>query len=329
MSSSTTAGGAIRTGRRPFKNMVRVPGGTFLMGDERFYPEERPVHRVTVDAFWMDEHVVTNAEYRRFVQATGHVSVAERPLDPAAYPGADPALLVPGSLVFQAAAGPVDLSDYRNWWSYVPGACWSRPEGAGSDLGGREHHPVVHVTPEDAEAYAAWAGKELPTEAEWEFAARGGLESAAFVWGDEFSPRGRRMANTWQGEFPWQNLGPGGRAGTSPVRSFRPNGYGLYDMAGNVWEWTCDFHTPRHPGEAAKACCVPRNPRVEVPMTAGTSGGGAESIPRKVIKGGSHLCAPNYCLRYRPAARQGEAIDTSTGHIGFRCIVRRSGALHG
>jgi formylglycine-generating enzyme required for sulfatase activity len=301
---------------RPYKNMVWVPGGTFFMGDDRFYPEERPVHRVTVDGFWMDEHPVTNAEFRRFVKATGYVTVAERPLDPAAYPDADPALLVPGSLVFQPASGPVDLSDYRNWWAYVPGACWTRPEGPGSNLGGGERHPVVHVAYEDAEAYAAWAGKRLPTEAEWEFAARGGLDGAVFAWGEEFAPGGRLMANTWQGEFPWQNLLLDGYAGTSPIKSYRPNGYGLYDMTGNVWEWTTDFHTMRHPAGVDKPCCVPRNPRVDHPVATG------EAIPRKVIKGGSHLCAPNYCLRYRPAARQGEAVDTSTGHIGFRCVVR-------
>jgi len=302
--------------------MTRVPGGTFLMGDERFYPEERPVHHVAVDGFWMDEHQVTNAEFRRFVKATGYVTNAERPLDPADYPDADPALLVPGSLVFQPTRGPVDLRDYRNWWAYVPGACWTRPEGAGSNLGGRERHPVVHVAYEDAEAYATWSGKQLPSEAEWELAARGGLEGAVFPWGDEFAPNGRMMANTWQGEFPWQNLETDGYAGTSPVASFRPNGHGLYDMAGNVWEWTCDFFTPRHPGETDKPCCAPSNPRVATPEHSFAIGQPGERIPRRVIKGGSHLCAPNYCLRYRPAARQGEAVDTSTGHIGFRCVVR-------
>jgi formylglycine-generating enzyme len=302
----------------PRKNMTWVPGGEFLMGDERFYPEERPVRRVAVDGFWMDEHQVTNAEFRRFVKATGHVTVAERPLDPADYPDADPGLLVPGSLVFRRTRGPVDLRDYRNWWAYVPGACWRSPEGPGSNLGGRDRHPVVHVAGEDAEAYAAWAGAALPTEAEWEFAARGGLEGAVFCWGDEFAPKGRMMANTWQGEFPWQNLETDGHAGTSPVGSFRPNGYGLYDMAGNVWEWTADYFTQRHPGETANACCVPRNPRVDGDAAPRPG----ERFPRKVIKGGSHLCAPNYCLRYRPAARQGETVDTSTGHIGFRCIVR-------
>jgi formylglycine-generating enzyme len=306
-------------GPPPHKNMTWVPGGTFLMGDERFYPEERPVHRVTVDGFWMDEHPVTNAEFRRFVKATGYVTMAERPPDPADYPDADPALLVPGSLVFQRSSGPVDLRDYRNWWAYVPGACWRRPEGPGSSLDGRERHPVVHVAWRDVEAYAAWAGKEPPSEAEWECAARGGLEGAVFAWGDEFAPNGRTMANTWHGEFPWQNLATDGYLGTSPIASFRPNDYGLYDMTGNVWEWTADFFTPRHPDEVDKPCCVPHNPRVTSPVPAGPD----QHIPRRVIKGGSHLCAPNYCLRYRPAARQGETVDTSTGHIGFRCIVRQ------
>jgi formylglycine-generating enzyme required for sulfatase activity len=221
----------------------------------------------------------------------------------------------------------VTLRDYRQWWAYVPGACWRRPEGQSSTAAGRELHPVTHVAYEDAEAYAAWAGKALPTEAEWEFAARGGLKGATFTWGDEFAPGGQLMANTWQGEFPWQNLATDGYEGTSPVGAFPPNGYGLYDMAGNVWEWTSDYYTPRHPADAAKACCIPRNPRVESPERSYERGSGTgqpgASIPRRVLKGGSHLCAPNYCLRYRPAARQGEAVDTSACHIGFRCIVRR------
>jgi formylglycine-generating enzyme required for sulfatase activity len=270
----------------------------------------------------MDEHPVTVAEFRRFVKATGYVTVAERPLDPATYPQADPTLLVPGSLVFRKTRGPVNLNDYRQWWAYVPGAAWRHPEGPASTLHGRERHPVVHVAYEDAEAYATWAGKAVPTEAEWEFAARGGLDGAIFTWGDEFAPQGRMMANTWQGGFPWQNLRTDGYEGTSPVGSFPPNGYGLYDMAGNVWEWTCDYFTPRHPEEEGKPCCVPHNPRVAAPEQSYALGQPGAHIPRKVIKGGSHLCAPNYCLRYRPAARQGETVETSTGHIGFRCIVR-------
>jgi formylglycine-generating enzyme len=303
------------------KGMVHVPGGTFLMGSEDFYPEERPVHRVSVDGFWLDEHPVTVAEFRRFVKATGYATVAERPPDPQQYPDADPELLVPGSLVFHATPGPVDLRDVSNWWSYAIGAQWRHPDGPGSTLDGRDRHPVTHIACEDAEAFAAWAGKELPSEAEWEFAARGGLESATFVWGDEFAPKGRMMANTWQGEFPWQNLKTDGFEGTSPVKSFPPNGYGLYDMAGNVWEWTGDYFSAFQ-GDTGHACCAPRNPRSVSPEHSMVSDQPGAHIPRKVIKGGSHLCAPNYCLRYRPAARQSETIDTSTSHIGFRCIVR-------
>ena len=315
---------AAPSGPAPHKNQVWVPGGVFLMGSDDFYPEEAPVHRVYVDGFWMDQYLVTNAEFRRFVKATGYVTVAERRPNAGDYPNADPALLVPGSLVFHATRGPVDLNDYHNWWAYVPGASWRRPEGPHSTLHGRERHPVVHVAYEDAMAYAAWAGKELPAEAEWEYAARGGLESAIFTWGNDFAPKGRMMANTWQGEFPWQNLRIDGYEGTSPVGAFPPNGYGLYDMAGNVWEWTCDFYTPRHSAGADRPCCVPRNPHVDVAAQSYRSDEPGGHIPLRVIKGGSHLCAPNYCLRYRPAARQSEAIDTSTSHIGFRCIVREA-----
>ncbi len=290
------------------EHMVRIPGGAFEMGSERFYPEERPVRSVEVDGFWMDERPVTAAEFADFVDETGYVTVAERPLDPSLYPGVDPALLVPGSLVFHATEGPVDLREPANWWAYEPGVAWREALA--------EDHPVTHVAYEDAEAYADWAGKSLPTEAEWERAARGGLEGAVFAWGDEEMPGGRAMANTWQGRFPWENLLTDGYAGTSPVGSFPANGYGLYDMTGNVWEWTADFFALQM---TANACCVPRNPRVDSPEQSIRDG-----FPSRVIKGGSHLCAPNYCLRYRPAARQSEAIDTSTGHIGFRCVVREA-----
>jgi sulfatase modifying factor 1 len=302
--------------------MVPIAGGRFDMGDERFYPEERPVRRVEVDAFWMDERPVTAAEFRRFVRETKYVTVAERPLDPQEYPEADPELLVPGSLVLRKTAGPVSLADVRNWWEYTPGAYWKRPGGRGTTVNGRDLHPVVHVAYEDAEAYASWAGKALPTEAEWEFAARGGLDGAIFCWGDEHFPAGRAMANTWQGEFPWQNLKLDGFEGTSPAGSFPPNGYGLYDMCGNVWEWTEDWFVLRDSDEAASPCCAPRTRSGATPEESLAIGQPGAHIPRKVIKGGSHLCAPNYCLRYRPAARQAEAIDTSTGHIGFRCVVR-------
>jgi formylglycine-generating enzyme len=301
------------------KNMAWVPGGKFRMGSEEFYPEERPARHVEVDGFWMDDHPVTVAEFRRFVTATGYVTMAERPLDPAQYPGAHPDLLRPGSLVFFATSGPVDLRDVSQWWRYTPGANWRHPGGPGSTTGGLDRHPVTHVAAEDADAYTAWAGKELPTEAEWEFAARGGLDGAVYTWGDDPFPKGRVMANTWQGEFPWQSLKPRGQRGTSPVRSFPPNGHGLYDMAGNVWEWTSDYFAAQ---PAEHACCVPRNPRVTDPAGSLVPGEPGAHIPRRVIKGGSHLCAPNYCLRYRPAARQGEAVDTSTAHLGFRCVVR-------
>jgi formylglycine-generating enzyme len=298
-----------------------LPTGEFRMGSEDFYPEERPVHPVEVDGFWIDERPVTVAEFGRFVRQTGYVTVAERELDAAQYPDADPDLLVPGSLVFHPTRGSVDLNDYTNWWTYVPGADWRHPEGPASTLSGRDRHPITQVAFEDAEAYARWAGKDLPTEAEWEFAARGGLDGAVFAWGDEFMPKGKLMANTWHGEFPWQRLPVHRWERTSPVGSFRPNGYGLYDMTGNVWEWTADFFTNDHPEPTADACCAPRTPHgVSATMGAGSSADA--TIPRRVIKGGSHLCAPNYCLRYRPAARQGEAVDTSTGHIGFRCVLR-------
>jgi formylglycine-generating enzyme required for sulfatase activity len=302
--------------------MVFVPGGEFAVGDERFYPEERPVRRVEVDGFWIDEHLVTVEEFGTFVSATGYVTLAERPLDASSCPDADPELLVPGALVFRRTRGPVDLDDVSNWWAYVPGASWRHPGGPDTTVDGLGRHPVVQIASEDAEAYARWAGKALPTEAEWEFAARGGLDGAIFAWGDEHFPTGRAMANTWQGEFPWQNLLLDGFLGTSPVGSFPPNDYGLFDMCGNVWEWTSDWYAPRAASDGEHACCVPRNPAVTSPDHSFEVGAPGASIPRRVIKGGSHLCAPNYCLRYRPAARQFETIDTSTGHLGFRCIVR-------
>jgi formylglycine-generating enzyme len=311
------------TAQHQLGNMTWIPGGSFLMGSADFYPEERPVHRVTVDGFWMDTDPVTVEDFRGFAKATGYVTVAQRPPDPASYPGADPALLVPGSLVFRRTRGPVDLRDYRNWWAYVPGADWRHPGGPRTSCRGRDRHPVTHVAYQDAEAYAAWAGKELPTEAEWEYAARGGIDGAVYAWGDEFAPGGQMMANTWQGAFPWQNLLIDGYEGTSPVGSFPPNGYGLYDVTGNVWEWTCDDFLPRHVAAAADGCCGPRNPRASSPVRGGIAAGPG-TLPRKVIKGGSHLCAPSYCLRYRPAARQGEDVDTATSHLGFRCVVRES-----
>ena len=312
---------ALRRTMRPFllrrTSMQWIPGATFRMGSDDFYPEERPVHRVTVDGFRIDEHPVTNAEFARFIAETGYTTLAENPPDAIAYPDADPSLLCPGSLVFRRPPSRVPLHDYRAWWSYEPGASWQSPEGTNSDLAGRESHPVVHVAFADALAYAEWAGKTLPSEAEWELAARGGLDGATFAWGSEFFSGGRPMANTWHGEFPWQNLAGDGYPSTSPVGAFPANGFGLHDMTGNVWEWTADFYIGPHPTDAKKACCIPRNPRVSAPVA-----GDASSIPRRVIKGGSYLCAPNYCQRYRPAARQGQAVDTSACHLGFRCIRR-------
>ena len=316
-------------GQRPARDMVWVPGGSFLMGSRDFYPEERPVRRVEVDGFWMDKHLVTVTEFRRFVRATGYVTVAERPPDPGQYPDADPGLLHPGSLVFHQPSGPVDLRDVTQWWRYTPGADWRHPGGPGSTAGGLDRHPVTHVAAEDADAYATWAGKELPTEAEWEFAARGALEGTVFTWGDDPAPHGKTMANTWQGEFPWQNLKTGRWRGTCPVESFPGNGYGLYDMAGNVWEWTSDYFSTGQVAQNQPACCTPRNPRVTSAEASLVPGEPGAHIPRRVIKGGSHLCAPNYCLRYRPAARQGEAVDTSTSHLGFRCIIRITGSTPG
>lgn len=304
--------------------VARLPGGTFRMGSDRHYPEERPTREATVDAFQMDLMPVTNAQFAHFVSEVSYVTIAERPLDRELYPDALPELMVPGALVFHMTDGPVDASDLRNWWSYVPGACWRMPEGPGSDLSGREQHPAVHVAFEDANAYARWAGKDLPTEAEWEYAARGGVVGADYVWGDEFTPGGLHMANTWQGPFPWRNFALDGWAGTSPVGSYPPNGYGLHDMAGNVWEWTSDWYRALPGGGPSSPCCV-----------AGASGRAAAEasfdphqprvrIPRKVVKGGSFLCAPSYCRRYRPAARQPQMIDSAMSHLGFRCVTRET-----
>jgi len=278
------------------------------------------VRRVGVDGFWIQSHQVTNTDFAEFIAATGYLTIAERPLNPADYPGAPEENVQPGSMVFTRTRGPVDLRHLNLWWTWAPGASWRHPVGPHSSIDKRADHPVVHVAYEDAEAYAAWAGLSLPTEAEWETAARGGLEGTTYTWGDEPEQPGQPLANYWHGDFPWRPDRGYGR--TTAVGSFPPNAYGLVDMAGNVWEWTTDWYEPRHPAEATKACCIPRNPR---------GGREAESydprqpeirIPRKVLKGGSHLCAPNYCRRYRPAARFPEPVDTSTCHVGFRCIVR-------
>jgi formylglycine-generating enzyme required for sulfatase activity len=306
--------------------MVWVPPRTYDMGSAHHYPEERPVHRVTVDGFWMDRYPVTNERFARFVEATGHVTFAELAPNPKLYPGALPHMLFAGSLVFVRPRGPVDRRDITNWWTFMKAADWRHPQGPASSIDGRGRHPVVHVAFADAEAFARWEGKALPTEAEWELAGRGGLDGAPYAWGDKFVPDGHHQANTWQGEFPWQNLGTDGYEGTSPVDAFPANGYGLVDMIGNTWEWTTDWYVPRHPDEVVKACCTPRNPRGPAEAESYDPALPAVRIPRKVIKGGSHLCAPNYCRRYRPAARFPEPVDTSTCHLGFRCIVRPAGA---
>lgn len=302
--------------------MVWLDGGRFRMGSDAHYAEEAPAHEVVVDGFWMDRTPVTNRRFRQFVEATGHVTLAERALDATDYPGVDPAFLRPASLVFTPPGHVVtSFANPLIWWRLVRGADWRHPGGPGTSVKGIEDHPVVHVGYADALAYATWAGKALPTEAEWEFAARGGLDGAEYAWGDEFMPCGKHMANTWQGQFPNQNLVEDGYARTAPVEAFPANGYGLRDMIGNTWEWTADWYGEGHAGAGGGACCVPRNPRGPSEAEASRDPD-APNVRRRVVKGGSHLCAPNYCRRYRPAARHPEAVDTSTSHVGFRCVRR-------
>ncbi|WP_431235265.1 formylglycine-generating enzyme family protein [Mycolicibacterium psychrotolerans] len=287
--------------------LVEVPGGAFRMGSTSFYPEEAPIHTVTVDAFAIERHPVTNAQFAEFVAATGHVTVAEKSLDPALYPGVPQADLQPGALVFRPTAGPVDLRDWRQWWHWAPGANWRAPFGPGSDIADKADHPVVQVAYPDAAAYARWAGRRLPTEAEWEYAARAG-STTDYAWGAEPTVDGSLMANTWQGRFPYCNDGALGWTGTSPVGTFPPNGFGLVDMIGNVWEWTTTRFSAHHLLNQKNGCCPP--PTEPDPAVS------------QALKGGSHLCAPEYCHRYRPAARSPQSQDTSTTHIGFRCVVK-------
>ena len=292
---------------------VRIDAAEFTMGSDALYSEEGPARRVYVDAFSIDITTVTNARFADFVRSTGYITVAERPLDPADFPGAPAENLQPGSMVFTGTRGPVDLRHLSQWWAWVPGASWRRPFGPRSSIDQRMNHPVVHVAYEDADAYAAWAGRRLPTEAEWELAARGGLDGARYTWGDRAERSGEKLANYWHGEFPWRAAS--GYGSTAPVGSFPPNGYGLFDMAGNVWEWTADWYTQPEP---ADHCCAPANP------TGGTAEASVDpgqpfAVPRKVVKGGSFLCADSYCMRYRPAARRPQMIDTGMSHIGFRC----------
>lgn len=306
----------------PRADMLWIPGRTFRMGSNHHYPEEVPSRLVAVDGFWIDARPVTNRDFAAFVDATGWITQAEIAPNAADYPGADPDKLVPASLVFTSPEGPVDLHDITGWWRFAAGAQWRHPSGPDSSLAGLDDHPVVHVAWRDVAAYAMWAGAELPTEAEWELAARGGLDDAEFAWGDEFMPGGKVMANTWQGRFPFENTAEDGWVRTSPVGSYPPNGYGLYDMIGNTWEWTRDWWTTDAPGVvASKACCAPKNP-LGGDETASVDPRDPAHIARKVLKGGSHLCAPSYCRRYRPAARHAQPIDTSTSHVGFRCVVR-------
>jgi len=300
--------------------MAWLTGGRFLMGSDRHYPEETPARSVEVGGFWIDRAPVTNREFAAFVQATGYRTVAETPPDPRDYPGAASTILKAGSIVFRPPVRRSDMRFWGDWWAFVAGATWRFPDGTPVECDG--DHPVVQVAYDDAAAYAAWAGKALPTEAEWEFAALGGLGGTEFAWGDELTPGGRHMANIWQGQFPVENLVEDGHAGTSPVGAYPTNPYGLADMIGNVWEWTADWWSPRRASDAVKPCCVPPNPAQTDPAGSHDPQQPGSRIPRKVIKGGSHLCAPNYCRRYRPSARQPQAVDSSTTHIGFRCVRR-------
>lgn len=298
--------------------LVDLPGGPLRMGSDQHYPEEAPARDVVVAPFKLERHPVTNAQFAAFVADTGYVTVAEQSPDPANYPGADASLLVPGGLVFTPTAGPVPLDRWDQWWRWVPGASWRHPRGPGSDVSDRSDHPVVMVAYDDAVAYAAWSGRRLPTEPELEFAA-GAFASTEFAWGDELSPGGELMANTWQGQFPWRNTGAKGWVGTSPVGSFPANPWGLVDLIGNVWEWTSTYYvtTGADRGRAEEidesSCCAPRIRDLSVAP--------GELHPRRVLKGGSHLCAPEYCRRYRPAARSGQSVDSATSHVGFRCAI--------
>lgn len=303
--------------------MKEIPSGVVTMGtnDEKSQANERPAHKVKIDSFWIDEHLVTNAQFKKFVDETGYLTTAEIKPDwedlkkqlPPNTPKPDQSLLEPGSLVFTPPNHPVPLNNMQGWWRWTIGANWQHPEGPGSDIKGREDHPVVHISWDDANAYAKWAGKRLATEAEWEYASRGGLEGKRFPWGDEFKPNGKFMANTFQGEFPHHAVAEDGYIGTSPVKAYPANGYGLYDMVGNVWEWTNDWYHGTIYQELAKQ-----------PICLNATGPAQSYDPqdpfaaKRVIKGGSFLCNVDYCESYRPSARRGQTPDTGTSHIGFR-----------
>jgi formylglycine-generating enzyme len=309
----------------PPPGMVWIPGGEYSRGAEdpalgfcvveQPMPDALPIHRVKVDGFWMDETEVTNAQFAAFVAATSYVTVAERPLDPRDFPGVPLSALKPGALVFTAPDGPVPLSNVSSWWRYVPGAFWRQPEGPGSSIAGREDHPVVHIAHADAEAYAAWAGKRLPTEAEWEFAARGGQAGQPYVWGKQLKPDGRWPANLWQGPFPFGHSSEDGFRTTAPVKTFPANGYGLYDMSGNVWEWCSDWYrVDTYVGLAARGVAV--NPRGPTTSHDPTEPG----VAKRVQRGGSFLCTDQYCSSYAVGARGRGDVSTGSNHAGFRCV---------
>ncbi|HLY07945.1 MAG TPA: formylglycine-generating enzyme family protein [Planctomycetota bacterium] len=322
--SSQAAGPTPRPAGAAPPEMAWIPGGEFTMGTnaaDLAWPEEKPAHRVRVHAFWMDEHEVTNAQFKTFVEATGYVTTAER--TPTAEdilkhvpPGTPPPRkedLVPGALVFHPTPMPVDTRDVSQWWSWTPGACWKRPEGPGSTIEGRDRHPVVQVSWDDAVAYATWSAKRLPTEAEWECAARGGLVDKPYVWGDEPFSATRPQANLWQGPFPSHNTAIDGFERTAPVKSFAPNGFGLYDMAGNVWEWCSDWYDPELYQKRSSGGVVVDPTGPDLPP-------GPSYMARRVERGGSFLCCDEYCSRYRPSARHGGDPDTGMSHVGFRCV---------
>ncbi len=306
--------------------MVWIPGGAFAMGTEdprtlpncgsESMPDARPIHRVQVDGFWIDRTEVTNDQFAAFVDATGYKTIAERVPKAEDFPGAPPENLVAGSIVFQPTSEAVPLDNILRWWSYVPGASWKHPEGPNSSIAGRGKYPVVHVAYDDAEAYAKWAGKRLPTEAEWEFAARGGLEDKPYTWGTELKPDGKWMANIWQGRFPVTDSGLDGFKGIAPTGQFPPNGYGLHDMAGNVWEWCSDWYRPDTYARSARATKLDINPR-----GPDNSFDPAEpGQPKRVQRGGSYLCTDQYCTRYMVGTRGKGEVSSASNHVGFRCV---------
>jgi formylglycine-generating enzyme required for sulfatase activity len=300
--------------------MVWVPGGTFWMGcDSCGMPDAAPEHLVSVDGFWMDRTPVTNADFEKFVKATGYLTVAERPLDPTHFPGVPASMLVPGSAVFSATAEPVPLDNPLRWWRYTPGASWRHPEGPGSDIGARGDHPVVHVAYEDAMAYATWTGHRLPTEAEFEFAARGGLDRNLYPWGNELMPGNKAAANIWQGRFPAKDSAEDGYAGTAPVTTFAPNGFGLYDMGGNVWQWCADWYRADYYSGLALRGTAARNPRGPDDSFDPQEPGAA----KRVLKGGSYLCSEQYCARYLVGSRGKGEVTSGASNLGFRLV--RSG----